>query len=795
MKKRGLKLLAVLLALMLLVTTLTPLALRAMAATNGDSGSLRWALNDEGVFTVNGVGYGAEYSTSLTNAPPWRSLRSSIKKVIVEEGVQSVGDYWFYNCTKLESVELPDSLVKLGAGCFQSCSSLQNITMPENCCEYYNNLFYGCSQLKWAVLSRDNTVSAHTIPSSMFYGCSSLENVWVGSGYTTIASNAFRNCSKLKSIIWTGDTISSISNTNYPGAAIVGNSSLSSWCSSNGKTFYSISGSCSDHLQYDYDMQTMTLTLTGNGAMTSCPWNQWRYFVRSLDLGTPSTIGNSAFSGCEYLTDELAIPSSVTAIGASAFSGAGFEDYVFYSPTVQIDESAFDTAASLTFYGKRGSGVYAYVTDTRTDSDKWRYYCLGSHVFGNNGQCSWCDKQQGAMTIAPNDNHEYVYQYRIGNRLYYRCKECGAVDVSVKARELILNFSDAVSATAQPYQQTNYDGRFDILRNGYVNANDYKLLKDIVGGKETPYDMTLTNENATKEARALYRYIADMYGEKIIAGQQESTWEGGDDYEVNYIYQKTGKYPAIRGFDFMGDDFNGVVRRAKTWANRGGIVTICWHCSSAFDQSYDACKADEFTEAQWEAVLTDGTPENQAFIAGMDKAANALRTLQNEGIPVLWRPFHEFDGAWFWWGKGGSEYFKRLWIMMYDHYTNDLGLNNLIWVLGYCHNGTDYGTNLADWYPGNQYCDIVGADSYEVSQNGAEARLYNPIYKIVGGAKPMAMHETGLIPTEAQFATVPWVYFMTWHTTWLTEDNTAANLNTLYNSDYVIALDELPDLY
>jgi hypothetical protein len=303
--------------------------------------------------------------------------------------------------------------------------------------------------------------------------------------------------------------------------------------------------------------------------------------------------------------------------------------------------------------------------------------------------------------------------------------------------------------------------------------------------------MTLTNENATAEAQKLYKYIANNYKNKIISGQQESTWMGSEDYEFNYIYQKTGKYPAIRGFDFMGDDFNGCVRRAKTWAKKGGIVTICWHCSSAFDQSYDACKADEFTDEQWEAILTEGTAENRAFIAGMDKAADALLQLQNEGIPVLWRPFHEFDGAWFWWGKGGSERFKQLWIMMYNHFTYDKGLNNLIWVLGYCHNATDYGANLAEWYPGNRYVDISGADSYEVSQNGAEARLYNAVYDVIGEAKPLVMHETGLIPSVTQFSNVPWGYFMTWHTTYLTSDNPDDRLNEIYNSDYVITLDDL----
>ena len=530
--------------------------------------------------------------------------------------------------------------------------------------------------------------------------------------------------------------------------------------------------------------------------MQNAPWDYWRYFIYDVDFGNAASICSNAFNGCEYLPEELNIPASVGSIGSGAFENTGGDCFILNSNSISIETSAFKSTKSLTFYGNHGSGAYSYVaSDRELQSADWKYYCINNHYYGQSNKCVYCDKMSDTPVLEEAGEHSYIYLYRNGTKLYYKCSHCDNQEYSASARDLLLDFGEAVSSESTPYAQSNYDGRFDILRDGYINAKDYVLLSNISLGKQTGYDMQLSNENATKEAKALYSYIAQTYGSAVISGQQESTWVGGDDYEFEYIKNITGKYPAIRGLDFMGDDFYGVVSRAKKWAKKGGIVTICWHCSSAFDQSYDACKADEFTAEQWEAVLTAGTPENQAFIAGMDKAGNALKQLQNEGIPVLWRPFHEFDGAWFWWGKGGSDYFKRLWKMMYSHYTYDLGLNNLIWVLGYCHNGTDYGTRLSDWYPGNRYCDVVGADSYEVSQNGAEGRLYNPVFKVAGGARPLALHETGLIPTPEQFKEVPWVWFMTWHTTWLTEDNWRERLQEVYSSDYVVTLDELPDLY
>ncbi|MBP0964244.1 MAG: hypothetical protein J5999_03010 [Oscillospiraceae bacterium] len=317
--------------------------------------------------------------------------------------------------------------------------------------------------------------------------------------------------------------------------------------------------------------------------------------------------------------------------------------------------------------------------------------------------------------------------------------------------------------------------------------------KTAVTAKETQavntgYTQKLSNPNASKEARALFDYICKTYKNGIISGQQESTWMGSDQYEFDYIYKNTGKYPAIRGLDYMNDDFNGVNKRAVEWHGRGGIVTICWHCGSDFSGSWAESMKTEITD--WDKALTKGTPEYETLIKGMDKAAAALKELKDKNIPVLWRPFHEFDGKWFWWGKGGAENFKKLWIMMYDRYTNYWGLDNLIWVLGYSGNGKGY----ESWYPGSEYVDIAGADSYN---DGANGNLYKNVGKVVGGEMPICFHECGRIPTVDQLekANADWVWFMTWHTEYITDHNNIDDLKKIYNDEYVITLDELPDLY
>lgn len=295
----------------------------------------------------------------------------------------------------------------------------------------------------------------------------------------------------------------------------------------------------------------------------------------------------------------------------------------------------------------------------------------------------------------------------------------------------------------------------------------------------TSLSYTLSNKNADKKTKEIYKYLCDNFGSSIISCQQESTWMGSPDYEMNYIKKTTGKLPAMRGLDFMHGDFDGVVSRAKSWSEKGGLVTICWH-TGINGKGYNESLGDE---PDFDKLLTDGTPENKAMLENWDKAAAALGELQKAGITVLWRPFHEFDGKWFWWGKGGGDNFIRLWRMMYDRYTNEFKLNNLIWVLGYS------GEVRTGWYPGDEYCDIIGSDTYDNSTNSKAWKKLTGICT----TKPYAFHECGNVPSAEKFESdgCMWSWFMIWHTDWI-KGNDSENLKNVYNSDKIITLDELP---
>lgn len=297
-------------------------------------------------------------------------------------------------------------------------------------------------------------------------------------------------------------------------------------------------------------------------------------------------------------------------------------------------------------------------------------------------------------------------------------------------------------------------------------------------------ETSLSNKNANAKTVKVYDYLKSTEGKYTLSAQQESTWMGSADYETDYIHDATGKYPAMRGLDYMNDDFEGVNQRALEWWNKGGLVTICWHTGTSFTGAWAESQSEEI--ADWNLMFTEGTAENKAMLDGMDKAAKALKELEEQGVVVIWRPFHEFDGGWFWWGKGGPENFKKLWQTMYDRYTNYWKLNNLIWVLGYCHNGEDY----KDWYVGNECFDIIGADSYDKEELPG---LYKEVGKVNKDKKPICLHECGANPTIEELNENRWLWFMTWHTEYLIDTNTKTELKTLYRSNQVITLDELPD--
>lgn len=302
------------------------------------------------------------------------------------------------------------------------------------------------------------------------------------------------------------------------------------------------------------------------------------------------------------------------------------------------------------------------------------------------------------------------------------------------------------------------------------------------------------NPNATPEAVALLQQLYQQKGKVIFGGQHNYPHRLTRSSDSTLAI--TGKYPAVWGSDFYW--FNRqqrdsmLIETVRQYHN-GAIVTLMWH--APIPVPHHAKRGNSWTEMsdnEWNQLFVEGSDINLLFVKNMDKVAEGLKLLQDQHIPVLWRPFHEMNGIWFWWGnRQGPDGFARLWKMMYDRFTNYHKLNNLIWVWN-ANAPRDWKDDEAYayelFYPGADYVDVLATDVYK---NDYKQSHHDDLVKLANG-KPIALGEVGEVPTPEILAQQPnWVWFMVW-AEFNYRNNDPAVLKRLFNHERVITLDEMP---
>ncbi len=311
---------------------------------------------------------------------------------------------------------------------------------------------------------------------------------------------------------------------------------------------------------------------------------------------------------------------------------------------------------------------------------------------------------------------------------------------------------------------------------------------------------TPVTPGASREAQSLLTFFANTYGKKIISGQQDG-WRrttNGLSAELNYITNTTGKLPALLAMDVSGltdksprrDTQHRLMQHAADWFNqRNGIVEFCWHWRAPLNEPAFYTKETTFDISR---AVTEGTPENAAVLHDLDLIAGELEVLRDAHVPVLWRPLHEANGRWFWWGMGGPEPMKKLWRLMFENFTGKHHLDNLIWVFS---PGAE--TDLAAWYPGDAFVDIVGQDHYPMDGNHGSAKdVFDELTQMTRGQKLIALGENGPVPDPQLLVheKAGWLFFTTWSGSILFEKTTPVQLRGYYNNPYVWNLGDLPDL-
>ncbi len=254
------------------------------------------------------------------------------------------------------------------------------------------------------------------------------------------------------------------------------------------------------------------------------------------------------------------------------------------------------------------------------------------------------------------------------------------------------------------------------------------------------------NRDALPVARALLELLASLRTResgRVLSGQFMGWYPVASLATANEIFLQTSNSVAVAGFDYYETFVNtpktkpdlfkpprwrAINELAKAHWQMGGVVTISCHMTNPWDGSLAWSRAKRF-----EDLLDAGTPAYARYREQIDEVARGLADLQEAGVPVLFRPFHEMTGA-FWWGGRNPVAFRKVWRNLFDYYTQEKGLRNLIWVWS-----PMVSAKAMDYYPGNAFVDLTGLDIYASDVASAKG-TYAELMKT---GKPFAITEFG----------------------------------------------------
>ena len=325
-----------------------------------------------------------------------------------------------------------------------------------------------------------------------------------------------------------------------------------------------------------------------------------------------------------------------------------------------------------------------------------------------------------------------------------------------------------------------------------------------------------TVESPTKQILAFFEGLATRPDKNVLVGQFGYFGDGETptlaDRVLNDIRTTSGKDIAFTGADYEAR--SATRAETNTWLIQqwqlGRIVMLSWHAPNPFapDKGVDCRLGDDrCDEDNVQQLLTPGNAAYDFYQYQLTQVADDLTVLRDAGVAVIWRPFHEMNGGWFWWHQQPKATFVAFWQQMYKYFTEDRGLNNLLWA--YSPNMVwDTGSTAVDfYYPGAAYVDLVGLDVYydkdqdtlDLDRNGGS---YLPLIAL---NKPMGLFEfgpspsNGCCPTQFNYAKLlhdmrtkypKLVFFQAWE--WIYSISENSGVEALMNDSAAVTLTDLP---
>lgn len=318
----------------------------------------------------------------------------------------------------------------------------------------------------------------------------------------------------------------------------------------------------------------------------------------------------------------------------------------------------------------------------------------------------------------------------------------------------------------------------------------------------------LSNPNSDEHTRMLYKFLCDIFGQYSLAGQFAEKGRESDEYKA--VLDATGDSFAVLGLDVGNYTHSAVANNASSmtveyahdwYYNAGGIVQICWHWLSPLAYVEDGKMwwdsfRPESSKIDLDAVM-NGEDDRclEKLDDDIDDVAEQLLRLQEDGVPVIFRPLHEASGGWFWWGDCEPDSYIKLYRHLYDRLVNEYHLNNLIWM---------WNGQSEDWYPGDDVVDIVAWDIYPGEREyGSYSSTFARCAECSGERKLVALSENGCVmdPELTWRDNARWLFWGTWSGEYCVENGVLSEkftdkemLKKAYSDEHTLTLSKLPNL-
>lgn len=226
-------------------------------------------------------------------------------------------------------------------------------------------------------------------------------------------------------------------------------------------------------------------------------------------------------------------------------------------------------------------------------------------------------------------------------------------------------------------------------------------------------------------------------GARILSGQFSDFGPDANLRLMERIHEKTGHWPAMIGVDYAdfargGLTFEKPNEVAAAYWKQGGLVTVSAHLYNPANPKGGGLR-DQGVDL--DALLQPDTETHNRWMGELAILAQGLQALKAQGVVVLWRPFHEMNGSWFWWGAQEPQKFIRVWRQMFAYLSDFRGLDNLLWVYA-----PNQGQKTAAYYPGDPFVDLTGLDAYTDFVDTSHIKGYAEVSDL---PKPFGFSEFG----------------------------------------------------